>query len=272
MKKQLLFAAALLVGATSFAQDGLTSKKGEAFLPEAGDWALGFDGGSFVNFVGNIANGTEDQSLTLNNGDNTFYGKMFKDDKTAYRGMLRIGFGSSSAETTPFEQNSVNTPYTNTNNISDALTLMIGGGLEKRRGNGRLQGVYGAQLMFGMVANSNTSTEYGRALDVTNTNGGAARELENNNGNSMMFGLEGFGGFEYFILPKFSLGAEVTWGFNYTNTAESNVVNEFYGVAATDATGTAAYVVTETTIDGGSSNEFSLDNSAGANFKVMFHF
>ena len=32
MKKKVLFVAALFVGATTFAQDGLTSKKGEAFL------------------------------------------------------------------------------------------------------------------------------------------------------------------------------------------------------------------------------------------------
>lgn len=269
MKKQVIFAAALFIGATSFAQDGLTSKKGEAFLPEAGDWALGFDGQSFIDFVGNMANGTEDQSLSLNNNANTFYGKMFKDETTAYRGMLRIGFGSSSSETAPFDQNTVNTPYINTTTTSNGFTFIVGGGLEKRRGNGRLQGVYGAQVMFGMISAANTSTEYGRVLDVTNS---SKRTLETNNGNTMTFGLEGFGGFEYFILPKFSLGAEVTWGFAFSSTGESDRVEEFYGVKVTDAVGTAAYVVNETTITNGSSSGFSLDNSMGANFKVMFHF
>ena len=98
MKKKVLFVAALFVGATTFAQDGLTSKKGEAFLPEAGDFALGFDGSPFINYVGNMANGTSNNSLSFNNMYNTVYGKMFKDENTAYRGMVRIGMSSTSSD------------------------------------------------------------------------------------------------------------------------------------------------------------------------------
>ena len=271
MKRKVLFVASLFLATATFAQDGLTSKKGEAFLPEEGDWAIGFDGQDFINFVGNMANGTEDQYLTLNNDYNTFYGKYFKDANTAYRGSLRIGFGGSSSESHQ-DQNTVNTPYVDTYSSSNGLTFIVGAGLEKRRGNGRLQGVYGAQLLFGMISGTNSSTDYGRALSSTNTNGGNSRRLEYNRGNTMTLGLEGFAGVEYFILPKFSLGAEITWGFAYANTGENEDVSEFWGVKHSDPAGTAAYVVEETTITNGARSSFSLDNSAGANFKILFHF
>lgn len=274
MKKKVLFVAALFVGATTFAQDGLTSKKGEAFLPEAGDYALGFDGTPFINFVGNMANGASGNSLTLNNQWNTIYGKMFKDETTAYRGMVRIGMSSSSSTSAPIDANT-DSSYTNTNKTSSGFAFIVGGGLEKRRGSGRLQGVYGGQAMFGMIPAANTSTEYGKALSDANQNGGATRTLETNNGNTLTFGLEGFAGVEYFILPKFSLGAEVTWGLGFSSTGESDAVTEKWGLTAAEAasaTPPSAHNVSETSITSGSSSAFSLDNSAGANFKVMFHF
>jgi hypothetical protein len=43
MKKSILAVAVLLGASATFAQD-LTSKKGENYLPEAGDWAISIDG------------------------------------------------------------------------------------------------------------------------------------------------------------------------------------------------------------------------------------
>ncbi|MCB0380481.1 MAG: hypothetical protein KDD24_04440 [Flavobacteriales bacterium] len=57
MKKRLLFVAAIFAATATFAQDGLTSKKGEAYLPEAGDWAIGIDANPFLNYAGNLFNG-----------------------------------------------------------------------------------------------------------------------------------------------------------------------------------------------------------------------
>jgi len=258
MKKKVLLVAALFVGATTFAQDGLTSKKGEAFLPEAGDWAIGFDGGAFIDYVGNMANGTQNNSLSLNNFANTFYGKMFKDENTAYRGSLRIGMGSSSQDMPYGGANGDS--LVNVDKVSNGFTFIVGAGIEKRRGAGRLQGVYGAQLMFGMIAAANTSTDYAEALSITNT---TSRTLETNNGNTMTVGVNAFAGVEYFILPKFSLGAEVNWGLGFASTGDSDMVVESWNGTAAEST---------TTVTSGASSAFSLDNSVGANFKVLFHF
>lgn len=259
MKKKVLFVAALFIGATTFAQDGLTSKKGEAFLPEAGDFAIGFDGQSFVDYFGNLASGNDaHNSLSFNNSYNTFYGKMFKDENTAYRGQVRIGMSSTSMDI--LHSGSTGDSLTDNVSTSNGFTFIVGAGLEKRRGSGRLQGVYGAQLLFGMIGGASTTNEYGQALDPLVASG--PRTLENNGGSTMTFGLNGFAGVEYFILPKFSLGAEVNWGLGFGSTGEGEIVTESSdGVA-----------VTQMTSKSGGNSSFSLDNSAGANFKVMFHF
>ena len=45
--------------------------------------------------------------------------------------------------------------------------VTIGAGMEIRRGNGRLQGFYGAELMF-MMGSTKTTYTYGNAYDFTN--------------------------------------------------------------------------------------------------------
>src|SRR3972149_5529183 len=104
MKKKVLFVASLFLATAIFAQDGLTSKKGEAYLPEAGEWALGFDGTPFLNYAGNWFNGTSNNSVSPtwvgNLPTQTIYAKMFKDETTAYRMKFRIGFGSTTTKNT----------------------------------------------------------------------------------------------------------------------------------------------------------------------------
>ena len=56
MKKTAL-ALALAFGISgAFAQD-LTSKKGEPYLPEAGDWSIGIDANPLLNYMGNLFSG-----------------------------------------------------------------------------------------------------------------------------------------------------------------------------------------------------------------------
>ena len=98
MKKQCL----LLICAISFAFLGnsqdLTSKKGESMLPEAGDYALGFNAAPFLNYVGNLMNSGANTSPTadfMTGYDAAITGKYFKDAQNAYRGSVRIGLGSN---------------------------------------------------------------------------------------------------------------------------------------------------------------------------------
>ena len=289
MKKRLLFVAAIFAATATFAQDGLTSKKGEAYLPEAGDWAIGFDANPFLNYAGNLFNGNTSNSIgagaTWFAPSMAIYGKMFKDEKTAYRAMVRLGFGSTSngyvvdlytnpsdLETKEFT-NEVKTSYNN---------IVLGGGIEKRRGNTRIQGIYGAQLMIGF-GGSSSETTYGLALGDSSiaANGGnmydvgdgspvgTDRTTKLTNGSTFMLGINGFLGVEWFFAPKVSLGAEYTWGLSMTSTGESEEVTERWGIAPG---GTTNSLITKTA-KGGKASTFGLDNSiSGARISLNFHF
>ena len=94
--------ALALVVSGVFAQEsgGMTSKKGEAILPEANDWAISFDAVPVMNYMGNLLSGSTTPNASpganwVRPGYMTITGKMFKDEKTAYRGILRLGFNSS---------------------------------------------------------------------------------------------------------------------------------------------------------------------------------
>lgn len=292
MKKRLLFVAAIFAATATFAQDGLTSKKGEAYLPEAGDWAIGVDANPLFNYVGNLANGTSGQSY---GGFNWFapnqaiYGKMFKDEKTAYRAMLRIGFGST-------KNSSTNKYFTNpsdldaTDYVDEVKTsnrqIVLGFGIEKRRGNTRIQGVYGAQLYLAFGGGSTTNT-YGLALSdsaaatASNnipTSAAGARVLEVKNGSTFGLGVNGFIGVEWFFAPKVSLGAEYTWGLAMNTSGESTTTSEWWGVTNSEQqqinNGATInnHVITEET-KGPKSSSFGLDTGiSGASISLNFHF
>ena len=310
MKKRLLFVAAIFAATATFAQDGLTSKKGEAYLPEAGDWAIGIDANPLFNYVGNLANGNINNSFGGANWfggvpEGTIYGKMFKDEKTAYRAMVRIGFGSSKtskvrelyADSSAFK-NSTPTEFTDEVKMS-GRQITLGFGLEKRRGNTRIQGVYGAQLVVGFGGSSTTNT-YGMALSqlavdlnpdlyedqytttttstpspipgfppttttTIDTVSGNPRTLKVDNGSTFMIGLQGFIGVEWFFAPKVSLGAEYTWGLSMTSQGASKTDTETWGTTGaedySDALNgtTTADHLITKTTNGGKSSSFGID-------------
>lgn len=285
MKKSTLLVAALAFGATTaFAQD-LTSKKGENYLPESGDWAIGFDATPFLGYFGNMFNaGNNSGGFTgqWTNSDQMITGKMFASETMAYRGMLRIGFGSSTWTNPVVDDASTSTPPAmkedemkmSYNNIG------LGAGVEMRRGKTRLQGYYGGQFMF-MFGGSKSSYTYGNAFSTTNTTPtttvdfttGATsnvsfRTTEMKNGSTMGIGLRGFIGAEYFVLPKISLGIEYGWGFGLMSTGAGTTTVESW-----NGTGT-----TTTTTDTGKSSSFALDTDnnnfgfIGNSGSVLVHF
>jgi hypothetical protein len=299
MKKRLLFVAAIFAATATFAQDGLTSKKGEAYLPEAGDWAIGIDANPFLNYAGNLFNGNTGNSIgagaTYFAPGMAIYGKMFKDEKTAYRAMLRIGFGSNTVGTvvnlyadSTARYNGTTTEYTNETSTS-ARNITLGFGLEKRRGNTRIQGVYGAQLMIGFGGGSSETTyglAYSAATTISETSGNVVNYIDENNPglgvygsprttattapSSFTLGLNGFIGVEWFFAPKVSLGAEYTWGLAMTSSGASETTTEEWKYAT--PTSTTRSLVTKTS-KGGEASSFSLDNGiSGANISLNFHF
>ena len=300
MKKSIALVAMAFGVTNAFAQD-LTSKKGEPFLPEAGDYAIGVDATPFLNYVGNFFGKTAANAAPNWNfltGNNTITGKYFKDANTAYRASLRLGFNSgttkaqiaqpvATAPTFP----TVPTMVEDKRKASNT-NIGISVGLEKRRGKTRLQGIYGAEVGFGI----NTSGEkytYGNALAptgtpvvtvanstnfgtniTTDTYGNAARVTQRKNGLGFMFGVRGFVGAEYFVAPKVSIGGEFGWGIGLGIQGKSKTTTESIGI---DGGGNSVVGTQETT--GGKSSWFGFDTDNSNSFfgptgtiRLNFHF
>jgi hypothetical protein len=104
---------------------------------------------------------------------------------------------------------------------------------------------------------------------------GSGRIIERNNGSTFMFGVRGFVGVEYFILPKISLGGEFGWGLGLgTTTGKTTSSIESIG-----NTGSGANVVGTTTSEQPKSGYFMLDTDNQNSFfgpsgtlRLNFHF
>src|SRR5690554_3148610 len=116
MRKTILSIAIILGASSIFAQD-LTSKKGENYLPEAGDWAIGIDAVPLLDYIGNIFGKTADNNhagniWTPNNPSFAINGKYFYKDDLAFRGGIRLGF-STNSQTVMVGERGVAAPTTN---------------------------------------------------------------------------------------------------------------------------------------------------------------
>ena len=174
---------ALAFGITSASAQDLTSKKGEPYLPEAGDYAVSIDATPFLYYAGNffgksnftnnnglITSGNPAPTWNFLNGNNTITGKYFVDANTAYRVGLRLGFatGKDRRMVTALPTSTVNTyptanPTVENTRKQTRTNIGISAGIEKRRGKTRLQGFYGADagIYYSSVKDKYT---YGNAL------------------------------------------------------------------------------------------------------------
>ena len=270
MKKTILLVA-MAVGMTSvFAQD-LTSKKGEKYLPEANDWAIGVDATPFLTYVGNIFGKTAANvapAFNFDNGSAALQGKMFKDANTAYRAGLRIGFGSF---TTHNALNNAGDSVGTAKDVSaSGMNIALTAGLEKRRGAGRLQGVYGAEAGLAFGGGGTVTNTYAMALTDARNPGVGGRVAETTIGNVFSFGARAFAGVEYFVLPKISIAGEFGWGLTFTTTGD--------GTTTVDAlTGPSTVTSTKTTVTGPSTFVIDTDNNStlfgpAGTVRMIFHF
>ena len=240
--------------------DVLTNKNGAAILPSAGDWGLGFDAAPILNYAGNMLNGNTMNSMgsAFDNANLAISGKYFTDASTAYRGSLRIGMGTTSMDQLFGGANGDS--LTNTTKMSSSV-VVLGGGLEKRRGHGRLQGYYGGEMLVGFGGAKET---YSYAEELSNTNP-ISRTTEDKSGSVFVLGVRGVIGVEYFILPKISLGAEYGWGLSLNSQGQGSSTTESWDLANSSST--------TTTVNTGGSSIFGIDtdNNGGA-IRLMFHF
>jgi len=205
MKKTLLFilSSAILVGAGA---QNLSSKKGENYLPENGDWAISVNPESILTWLGNIANGNENNAAPNVSSviDAAVVGKKFTSDNTAKR--YTVGFEISSG-------NNSTASGGNTNEVKENnFGVVYGLGREYRRGKTRLQGYYGADALFTVGSSSRTETN--------SLNGVGNKEVETSSGLGFGIGVNGFIGAEYFVLPKMSVGAQYEAGVSLYSSGE----------------------------------------------------
>ena len=290
MKKFVLTAAFAAGVFTLMAQP--VSKKGEQYLPREGDWAVGIDASPFLKYVGNLFTEAENNSPSAEfiNDQFAISVKKFTRDDRAYRASFRINVLADSYRAFIPEFSTEPTNTTVEDKYSRTFTnAYLSAGIEKRLGNTRIQGLYGAEgyLGFGSEKHSfdygnkitpeNTSPERSEfALDfqndpreITNIDASGAFMTEFKKGTMFTIGARVFLGAEVFIFPKWSVGFEYGLGLGYAYRGNSSIMEEQWAVPIG---GTSEQFVTTVTDEGGSSRFLlDTDNSGGA-FYMFFYF
>ena len=303
MKRKVLFVASLFLATATFAQDGLTSKKGFKYLPEAGDYSIGTNADPFIKFGQNLLNFANNTGVNVNGFNNAgaadyvtgfnqvIVGKYFISENEAYR--FSFGINTTRNVVKTFGDNPV-TPNAVPNSDVIELTKVANGtydwfvsaGREFRRGHNRLQGFYGYEAALGFSNAGKTSNSYGveynqMAQDSGVIAAGDSRILKQKAPLNVRLGLRGFVGVEYFFMPKMSIGTEFGWGFAYAKDIGRGYTNtEFWGIEpGTTGTTNAAY---EVKVEGNNQTRtsgFQVDQGTGkflngvtSTIKLNFHF
>ena len=179
MKNSIYFFT-LIFCLTCYSQD-LTTKKGENILPEEGDWSIGMSAHPISNFIFNLftdASSHKDAQMPSFGDDLYFYMKKFVRDDKAIRYTIGGNFDTS----------------------TETWSMGLGYGVENRRGNTRLQGMWGYNAFIGI----------GEKFDSDDWTSIATAIYED--GYNMSLSASMFIGCEYFILAKIAIGAEYHYG------------------------------------------------------------
>lgn len=224
MKKIIVMMALMsLFSITMSAQDELApaeSSKKEIVYPKAGTFSIGVDATPYINFVGNMFNGTSNNSLN-NVGYSTVYGKYFLDRKAAVRFELTVGNTKLNETAYVMDQSQ--------NNLDPAIkvedlritkdkTFGLGLGYQEYMGDGRLRAFYGGQMLY-TLSHLNYEYKWGNEMTVDNTapltsnllpfgDTNSARSLTVDNGSSQSINLGAFVGVEYFVNSIIAIGGE----------------------------------------------------------------
>ena len=217
----------VMAGLLPFLGMSAQEKAGKQRLPEAGDWAVGVNvltllkavGGNDLTavnkFGGSVAPFTEDVSILA---------KYMLTDKTALRANVGFMFGTDKQREYVQDDRALLDNPLGDDKVVDAQRINRNGmslnlGMEFRKGSNRVQGVFGAGVLFAFEK-TKYKYEYGNAMTDANQQptiynwGGSGyangyRPLEVASDGTFYAGLTGSVGVEWFVAPKISLGAEV---------------------------------------------------------------
>ncbi len=259
----------------------LFSKKGKAILPVAGEFGIGLNALPFIDLFGNLIKINSSNkfvnplSFEAPDGQQLFL-KYFKNSKTAYRARIGLGYHYNT-ETFPVNDDSNAGLTTVDKRTENYTTFSTSIGLEKRKGLGRIQGIFGAELNIlfqnGTPDLMNYKYSYANPISSGNTSpstalfvDGTPRPLFEKTFTSFGIGATGFFGLEYFIAPKISVGGEMGLRIMYINNSKSKTKTEVWDPQA------GYDFVSQTAIDKGGEFDASINfNSNGVLF-LMFYF
>lgn len=260
MKNTLIILLICFLGFSAYAQEEIPvvdqpkPYEKNDYLPEAGDIAIGIEATPFFNYIGNMFNGTEDNSLNLN--DNTLYFRYYLTKDAAVRFAFQISSDGGNSEyyvrddaaffADPLSQDKVIDKYSYTDNYYH-LRL----GYQMFRNYKRFRGYFGGDLGY-QYNKYKESYEYGNNMTELNpspTNAwgfGTPRRLEDNYGLEQGIGAGAFVGIEYYFLPKVCIGGEFGLSYYYYFEGQSYSTQERMVITQ--------YVVDEIPSDPGDSN------------------
>lgn len=264
----------MLTLSVSAQEEPLANKHGVPVLPQTGDIAIGIDALPYLNYLGNIFNNTQNNTLDL--GSQNLYFRYYITDKSAVRVNLSVGKTTEQDNFYVQDDAARASDPTSQAMVQDRRSTMdrhfsLLVGLQKSRGYGRLKGFYGVQAGYG-YDRSKSEYQYGNSMTVANqaptTHWGnlSNRTVNTDEGitNAIMAG--GFVGAEYYILPKICIGGEFSLMYSRAWGSQSNSVMErFNGQTAEE------YNVLNGPGDTSSSIETVRPATYGGLY-VMFHF
>lgn len=280
MKKKILFVAAIFAGSLAFGQGTTTSmknKKGLEYLPQAGDWVLQFDATPLLDFGLNAIKlqtntGATAQHLGYVGGfSNVIVGKMYTTATEAWRVKVGINYLTNTTETTAMYGANNDKEYVTTSQAK-TTNVVLGFGKEWRRGHNRLQGFYGGEALLRIGSpTSTTSLEYSVDLKEAIDSGAhvGPRSLGVTKSSAFGFGVRGFVGVDYFVLPKISVGAEFGWGIGFQTSSGEVTVESLVG---TDVEETVNKAPKNSGLSIGIDDGGSTMFGGSAAINVSFHF
>lgn len=296
MKKIIaIILSACLFPAMLWAED----KEQKQYLPEEGDWALGIDVVPILKYIGNAFNGTNGTNELSHVGGTPFtsghfgnqglmptvsiMGKYMLTDEWAVRANVGLMISSANDKAySPDDKALLTNPFSEAKVVDGArydrngMSMLLGA--EYRKGARRIQGVFGAGLLFAFQ-NSKETYSWGNALTEINQSPtshafanmptlptGYRALKQNGAGSDFYLGLTGSAGIEWFVAPKIALGAEVNLSLYYIFGTQTYVESEGYNA-------TLGKVETRTDLYApGSNGIYFGTESLGGSLYMTFYF